>query len=46
MTQQNEFTPRQGVKKAQSLKIGLLGFNHAGKTLSALKMARGIAGPI
>jgi len=46
MTNENtEFTPRQGVKKAQSLKIGVLGFNHAGKTLSALKLARGIAGP-
>jgi len=45
MTQQSEFTPRPGVKKAQSLKIGVLGFNHAGKTLSSLKMARGIAGP-
>lgn len=41
----NEFTPRPGVKKAQSLKIGILGFNHAGKTLSSLKLARGIAGP-
>ena len=40
----NEFTPRLGATRAQSLKIGVLGFENAGKTLSALKLARGIVG--
>lgn len=46
MTEQNqhEFTPRPGEKKAQAIKAGILGFNHSGKTMSALLMARGIAG--
>lgn len=45
MSTVSEFAPRKAVKRAQSLKLGILGLENAGKTLSAIKMARGIAGP-
>ena len=41
----NAYTFRQAIREETSVMVGLAGPSGSGKTLSALRLARGLAGP-